>query len=132
MKMIDVRKCEQSGNCRGCQKRIRKGDTLIVDETGQIFCAVCVHTGLGLVGKRAEMTSGATGGATSAPAWSGLPPRNAGVFWVRPSPRSSRRTLARWEPKTEALSLAGPKTLADAREKYPEIEFLDSRVKLPK
>lgn len=102
---------------------------MIVDGEGQAFCASCVQTGLGLVGKRADPTARAT---SSAPAWSGLPPRNAGVFWVRPSPRSSRRTLARWEPKTEALSLAGPKTLADALVKYPELEFLSSPVKLPK
>lgn len=127
---IDARICEKSATCSACGRSIRKGDAVLVDKkAGGSFCAACVHVGLKLVGDVADPRARATEGY---PAWSRTPPRASGVYWVRPTPRSRRRELARWEPRRGLLSLGSTETLAEARSKYPELEFWASRVKLPK
>jgi len=127
---IDARVCEKSTTCAACARRIGKGDALLADKkAGGSFCAACVHIGLKLVQDVADPRARAKEGY---PAWSKSPPRTAGVYWIRPSPRSKRREIARWEPRRSLLAMGSSDTLAEARAKYPELEFWPSRVRLPK
>jgi hypothetical protein len=128
MTTLKLIECATMQNCSGCRHHIHPGDATLVDREGLSFCAECVHAGLALV--RATTASREEEAGRSA--WSGAPPKNAGAFWVRPSPSSRRRQLARWEPKSKRLSLAGSTSLADARRKYPELQFWASRVRLPR